>query len=140
LDEPGEGFRMGDHSNVGAFSYIGCSGFVDIGHNVIMGPRVNVLAENHRFESMEQLIKDQGVDRSPIVIEDNCWIGAGATIVAGTRIRSGTVVAAGAVVTKDTPADSVVGGVPARVLCGRRGEAKAHAEKGALCTRTGRSL
>jgi acetyltransferase-like isoleucine patch superfamily enzyme len=116
LDVPGEGLRMGDRSNIGAYSYIGCSGFIDVGDDVLMGPRVSLLAENHRFEDPALPIKAQGVERSFIRIEDNCWIGASATILAGVTVHSGAVIAAGAVVTTDVPANAVVGGVPARVI------------------------
>ena len=116
VDEPGEGLRMGDHSNIGAYSYIGCSGYIEIGSNVLMGPRVNLLAENHCFDRTDIPIKAQGVERRPIVIEDDCWIGAGATVVAGVTIRRGSIVAAGAVVTADVPPYSIVAGVPARLV------------------------
>ena len=53
---------------------------------------------------------------APIVVKDNVWIGAHATILAGVTIGENAVVAAGAVVTKDVPANTIVGGVPARVL------------------------
>lgn len=116
IDEPGEGLKMGDNSNIGAFSYIGASGYVEIGNNVLMGPRVNLLAENHRFDKTDIPIKEQGVERSFIKIEDNCWIGAGSTILAGITIGSGSIVAAGSVVTKDVPADAIVAGVPASLV------------------------
>ncbi len=120
LSPPGEGLKMGDHSNIGAYSYIGCSGFIEIGNRVMMGPRVNLLAENHNFERTDIPIKDQGVTRSFITIGDDCWLGAGCTILAGVTIGQGSVVAAGAVVTRDVPPFSVVGGVPARILKSRQ--------------------
>lgn len=52
-----------------------------------------------------------------IEIMDNVFIGANSTLVGGVRIGPNAIVAAGAVVTKDVPENSVVGGVPARVLC-----------------------
>lgn len=55
-----------------------------------------------------------------IVVEDNVWIGANATIIAGVRIGTGSIVGAGAVVTRDVDAYTVVGGVPARVIKRRK--------------------
>ena len=81
-----------------------------------MGPRVNLLAENHNFDLADVPIKSQGVTRQPIVIEDDCWLGAGSAVLAGVTVGHDSVVAAGAVVTRDVPPYSVVGGVPARVL------------------------
>lgn len=51
-----------------------------------------------------------------IVLEDDVWLGTGATVSAGVRIGKGTVVAAGSVVTRDLPANVLAGGVPARVI------------------------
>ena len=55
-----------------------------------------------------------------IVIEEDCWIGAGAILLPGVTIRRGTVVGAGAVVTKDTLPYSVVAGVPAKLIATKR--------------------
>jgi acetyltransferase-like isoleucine patch superfamily enzyme len=52
----------------------------------------------------------------PIIIKQNAWVGAGATILPGVTIGENAVVAAGAVVSKDVPANTVVGGIPARVI------------------------
>jgi acetyltransferase-like isoleucine patch superfamily enzyme len=120
LAEAGEGMKVGDHSNIGPYSFIGCSGYVEIGSNVMMGPRVNLLAENHNFDRTDVPMKEQGVTRSTIVIEDDCWLGANSSVLAGVRIGRGSIVATGAVVTKDVPPYSIVGGVPARVIRSRR--------------------
>ncbi len=113
LDTPGEGLIMGDHSNIGAYSYVGCSGLITIGNHVMMGPRVNLLAENHHYEDIAIPIKEQGVEREFITIGDDCWISAGCTILAGVTVGKGAVIAAGAVVTKDVSPYSVVAGIPA---------------------------
>ena len=52
----------------------------------------------------------------PIVIGRNAWIGANATILAGVKVGENAIVAAGAVVSKDVPANTIVGGVPAKVI------------------------
>lgn len=119
LDEPGEGLRMGDHSNIGAYSFIGCSGFIEIGNHVMMGPRVTLLAETHNFADTDRPMKSQGVTRRSICIEDDCWIGAGTQVLPGVTIGHGSIVGAGAVVSHDVPPFSVVAGVPARVLRSR---------------------
>lgn len=114
--EAGEGLTVGAGSCIGALSWIGASGHVTIGVDVMIGPRVTVLPENHIFSRLDVTMKSQGVLRSRVVIEDDCWIGAGATILSGVRVGRGSIVAAGAVVARSVPPRSIVGGVPARVL------------------------
>jgi acetyltransferase-like isoleucine patch superfamily enzyme len=118
--ELGEGLKLGDHSNVGPFAYLGCSGYIEIGERVLMGPRVTMIAENHNFDEPDLPIKAQGVERKAITIGDDCWLGAGCTVLAGVTVGRGAVIAAGAVVTRDVPATAVVAGVPARVVRERK--------------------
>jgi acetyltransferase-like isoleucine patch superfamily enzyme len=56
------------------------------------------------------------LDLKGIVLKRNCWIGANSVILPGVTVGENSVVAAGSVVTKDVPADTVVAGVPARVI------------------------
>lgn len=63
-----------------------------------------------------ELAPGMGVRRVPVHVGRNAWIGRNAVIMPGVTIGAHAVVAAGAVVTRDVPAHSVVGGVPARVL------------------------
>ena len=58
----------------------------------------------------------EALSKGDIVVEDDVWIGYGATILSGVRIGQGAVVAAGAVVTKDIPPYAIVAGVPAKVI------------------------
>jgi len=128
FDDPGEGLLMGDRSNIGPFGYVGCSGYIEIGSDVLMGPRVTLLAENHVFSDAARPIKQQGVERSFIRIEDDCWLGAGSVVLAGVTVGRGSVVAAGSVVTRDVPPFTVVAGAPAQVIRERRQGAAAEDE------------
>ena len=116
----GAGLTMGDNSNIGPYNYIGCSGKITIGNNVMLAPRVSIYAENHVFDHPEILIRDQGVEKKEVIIEDDCWIAANSIILAGVTIGKGSVVAAGSVVTENVPAYSVVAGVPAKFIKSRK--------------------
>lgn len=109
-------FEMGEHSFIGPNAVIGPSGGVRIGSHVLIGPNLTISSENHRFDDVSLRIAAQGVARSAVHISDNCWIASNVTILAGVTLGEGCVVAAGAVVTGDVAPDSVVGGVPARLL------------------------
>jgi len=116
----GEGLKIGNNSSIGPYSYIGCSGYIEIGDNVMMSPRVSIYAENHLFDRPDLTIKEQGVKREFVKIEDDCWIAANVVILAGVTIGRGSIIAAGSVVTKDIPPYSIVGGVPAKVIKSRK--------------------
>jgi acetyltransferase-like isoleucine patch superfamily enzyme len=118
--DAGIGLKVGNHSNIGPFAFIGCSGRIEIGDHVLMGPRVSIYSENHNFEKNDQTIKAQGVTRGVTIIEDDCWLASNSVIVSDVRIGKGSVVAAGAVVTKDVPPFSIVAGIPAKVIGTRK--------------------
>ena len=104
----GAGLVMGEHSSIGPYGYVGCSGKITIGKNVMFGPKCSLFAENHVFSDTESSIKSQGVAQRGITIEDDCWIGSNVTILDGVTIGKGSVIGAGTLVTKDVPAGSIV--------------------------------
>ena len=116
----GEGLKMGNDSNIGPFAYIGCSGYIEIGDNVMISPRVSIYAENHDFDNPDIIMKKQGVTKQFVKIEDDCWIAANSIILAGVTIGKGSIIAAGSVVTKDIPPYSIAAGVPAVVIKSRK--------------------
>lgn len=119
----GVGVKIGDNSSLGAFSFIGAAGGVVIGDDVMMGPLVGIYAENHEFDGMDLLIREQGVSRTGVRIGSNCWIGAGVAILDGVTIGDGCVVGAGSIVSRDLEPDTVSAGSPARVVR-KRGQLK----------------
>lgn len=104
----GKGLIMGDNSSIGPHGYIGCSGKIVIGKNVMLGPKCSLFAENHIFDDVESTIKSQGVSQKGIVIEDDCWIGSNCIILDGVTIGRGSVIGAGSLISKDVERYSVV--------------------------------
>jgi acetyltransferase-like isoleucine patch superfamily enzyme len=112
------------YTNFGRFIRIGkgvfinhaCS-FLDLGgitieDNVLIGPQVCLVTENHPLDPADRRV----LVCKPITVKRNAWIGANATILPGVIIGENAVIAAGAVVSKDVPANTVVGGVPAKII------------------------
>lgn len=105
---------IGDHSRIGLHNTI--IGPVTIGSHVNLAQGITITALNHNFEDASRRIDEQGVSTKPVVIGDDVWIGANAVVLPGVTIGRHSVVAAGAVVTKDVPDNSLVVGVPAKVI------------------------
>ena len=93
-----------------------------IGNDVMFGPGVTVITGNHRTDIVGRtMFSVKNSEKMPendmdVFIEDDCWIGANATILKGVHIGKGSIVSAGAVVTTDVEPYSIVGGVPAKLI------------------------
>jgi acetyltransferase-like isoleucine patch superfamily enzyme len=112
------GVEMIGPVTIGERSFINRDGYVrsevTIGSHVAIGAFCRLVSDNHDLgPSRHRAGRFHSV---PIRIEDGAWLGVGVTVVGGVTIGAGAVVAAGAVVTKDVPANAMVGGVPARAL------------------------
>ncbi|CAG5070677.1 Putative acetyltransferase [Dyadobacter sp. CECT 9623] len=108
----GRSIRLGKN----VFINHACS-FLDIGGIIIedhvqIGPRVNLTSETHPLDPADRKTLLLGA----IIVKRNAWIGAGATILPGVTIGENAVVAAGAVVSRDVPPNTVVAGIPAKVV------------------------
>lgn len=88
-------------------------GGLDIGDDVMIGPNVSLITASHPLEPSQRRAVTIG---RPIVIERNVWIATGATVIGGVTVGENAVVAAGSVVTRDVPPNTLVAGVPARVV------------------------
>ncbi len=105
---------IGHHTRIG----LGCTVIapVTIGNHVLLAQNIVISGLNHNYEDIRKTIHEQGVSTSPIVIEDDVWIGANSVITAGVTIGKHSVVAAGSVVTKSIPPYSVWAGTPAKMM------------------------
>ena len=111
---------FGTGSFCGAFCVFGVNDSIHIGDHVMIADSVSIRDTNHKYEDVNRSMALQGIDCSPVVIENDVWIGHGATVLKGVRIGEGAIIAAGAVVTRDVGAFDIVGGVPARLIRNRK--------------------
>jgi acetyltransferase-like isoleucine patch superfamily enzyme len=112
----GSHIKIGNHVGIGEYAYLGGAGGLEIGDECIIGQYFSCHPENHIAEDLQTSIRHQGVTRKGIKIGNNCWIGSKVTILDGVEIGEGSIIAAGAVVTHSFPKNSVIGGVPAKIL------------------------
>ena len=112
----GHGIIIGNDVGINSFCFIGGQGGVIIGDYTIIGHGVKIYSENHIYENLDIKIKLQGEKRKKVSIGENCWIGANSVILSGVEIGEGCIIAAGAVVNKSFPSNSIIGGVPAKLI------------------------
>lgn len=102
------------YSYLNAGSQIRCMEKIEIGNQCAIGRNVMIMD----FDAHTINYGDGSKNRitAPVKIGNHVWIGCGATILKGVTIGDGAIIGAGAVVTKNVPANSVVAGVPAKVI------------------------
>ena len=109
---------FGKNIRVGKNVFINhCCEFMDRGgitleDNVLIGPKVNLITINHPVEPGQR----RSTFCAPILIKRNAWIGVGASVMPGVTVGENAIVAANAVVTKDVAANTIFGGIPAKVM------------------------
>jgi len=87
---------------------------IRIGCDCDIAPQVIFVTGSHTMGSVHRRAGEG--NSKPITIGNGCWLGARVTVLGGVTIGNGAIVAAGAVVTRDVPANTMVGGVPARII------------------------
>ena len=108
--------RIGAKSVVGQECTISSFQHVSIGRECIVADRVMLIDFDHGVVEVERPIREQGIYKRDVQVGNNVWIGYGACFLRGVTVGDNAIVGTSSVVTKDVPANAVVGGVPARVL------------------------
>ena len=100
--------------------HIGCINRIEIGDNCLFASRIYITDHDHgdtTVDSLTQIPIERDLFSKGIVrIKNNVWIGEGAVILSGVSIGENSIIASNAVVTKNFPANSVIGGVPAKII------------------------
>jgi len=108
----GRNITMGQRIFINSNVQLIDKGGIDLADDVLIGPGASLISVNHVLKPSNR----RAIDVAPIHIHDNVWIGAKAIVLPGVTIGTNAVVAAGAVVTKDVPANTIVAGMPAKIL------------------------
>ncbi len=96
-----------------------CFEKIAIGNDCLLADGVQIYDHDHRCDDLSRPINQQGYVKAPVTIGNNVWLGARVIVLKGVTIGDGTVVGAGSVVTKDLPANTICGGIPAKVIKSR---------------------
>jgi acetyltransferase-like isoleucine patch superfamily enzyme len=108
--------RIGAKTVLGQECTISAYQHVSIGRECVIADRVMLIDFDHGMVEVERPIRLQGIYKRDVRVGNNAWIGYGACILRGVSVGDNSVIGANAVVTKDVPANAVVGGVPARLI------------------------
>jgi acetyltransferase-like isoleucine patch superfamily enzyme len=108
--EIGEKTVMGQECTISAYQR------VRIGEQCVVADRAMFIDFDHGVVEVERPIRLQGIYKRDVLVGSNVWIGYGACILRGVSVGDNSIVGTNAVVTKDVPANAVVGGVPARII------------------------
>jgi acetyltransferase-like isoleucine patch superfamily enzyme len=101
---------LGQECTISAFQHI------SIGRECIIADRVMMIDFDHGMVEVERPIREQGIYKRDVQIGHNCWIGYGACILRGVTVGDNSVIGTSSVVTCPFPDNSVVGGIPARLI------------------------
>jgi acetyltransferase-like isoleucine patch superfamily enzyme len=113
--------EIGDKTVFGQECTVSAYQRVRIGAQCVIADRAMFIDFDHGVTEVERPIRLQGIYKRDTVVGSNVWVGYGACVLRGVRVGDNSVIGTNSVVTRDVPANSVVGGVPAEVI--RRREA-----------------
>jgi acetyltransferase-like isoleucine patch superfamily enzyme len=108
--------EIGDKTVFGQECTISAYQRVRIGEQCVIADRAMFIDFDHGVTEVERPIRVQGIYKRDTVVGSNVWVGYGACVLRGVRVGDNSVIGTNAVVTNDVPANSVVGGVPAKVI------------------------
>jgi acetyltransferase-like isoleucine patch superfamily enzyme len=101
---------MGQECTISAYQHVA------IGRECILADRVMLIDFDHGVVEVERPIRLQGIYKRDVNVGHNVWMGYGACVLRGVSVGENAIVGTSAVVTRDVPANAVVGGVPARLI------------------------
>ena len=106
---------IGARTTIGFYTFIYASSQVDIGDDCMIAPFVYIVDSDHGYDASMPMNRQPNT-ASPVKIGNDVWIGAHSVILSGVNIADGAIIAAGSVVREDVDRNTIVGGIPARII------------------------
>ncbi len=97
---------IGHHVYMNRYCMVSCHERICIGDHCIFGPGVKIYDNNHRFSAEHGV--EEGLNTSPVVIGNHCWIASDVIILRGVKIGDNCLIGAGCIITEDIPAGTMV--------------------------------
>jgi len=107
---------IGDKAVLGQDCTISAYQRVRIGEQCVIADRAMFIDFDHGMAEVERPIRTQGIYKRDVEVGSNVWIGYGACLLRGVTVGDNAVIGTNSVVTRDVPANAVVGGIPARII------------------------
>lgn len=111
--------RIGDNVGIGPYNMLNAFDDLTIGNDTMLAPFISINCADHGTET-GTLMRLQHGTYGPVVIGEDCWLGAGVVVTKGVTIGDGAVIGAGSVVTRDVPEYTISVGTPCCVISERR--------------------
>jgi len=108
--------KIGDNSSIGKKSEIFNYDLFSIGNEVDIGTELYVNTSDHIFSDNNKALSKQGAINSPVIIENDVWIGARVTILRGAHVQSRIVIGAGTIITGNLFSNNIYAGNPAKII------------------------
>lgn len=107
---------IGDNTKISAGCILVGAGGLFIGSDVMIGAGTKIITSSHIFSDLNAPMINQGLSFKSIYVGNDVWFGFNSVVLGGVKIESGSIIGANAVINKDIEANSIVAGVPGRVL------------------------
>lgn len=111
-----ENISFGSNISIHPFCYLDGTGGIEIGDDTSIAHSSSIMSTNHTWGNMMVSIKYNPIVLHKVSIASGVWIGCGCRLLAGVNVGERSIIAAGAVVTKDVEPNTIVGGVPAKLI------------------------